>query len=57
MIYVTRILLTSSKTGKRKVITPNEPVEVDDLGEFRKEIKDKYDDFDGVNFVYEEPNA
>ena len=43
MIYVTRILLTSSKTGKRKVITPNEPVEVDDLGEFRKEIKDKYD--------------
>jgi hypothetical protein len=57
MVNVTRILLTSSKTGMRKVVTPTEPVKVEDLGKFRKEIREKYEDFDGVNFVYEEENT
>lgn len=57
MVYVTRILLTSSVTGMRKVVTPNEPVKVIDLGAYRKEIREKYCDFDGINFVYEEQNT
>ena len=57
MVNVTRILLTSSKTGMRKVVTPNEPVKVSDLNEYRKKIREKYEDFDGVNFVYEEENT
>ena len=39
MVNVTRILLTSSKTGMRKVVTPNEPVKVSNLNEYRKKIK------------------
>jgi hypothetical protein len=57
MVNVTRILLTSSKTGMRKVVTPNEPVKVFNLNEYRKKIREKYEDFDGVNFVYEEENT
>lgn len=57
MVNVTRILLTSSKTGMRKVVTPNEPVKVSNLSEYRKKIREKYEDFDGVNFVYEEENT
>ena len=57
MVYVTRILLTSSVTGMRKVVTPNEPVKVTDLGAYRKEIREKYCDFGGINFVYEEQNT
>jgi hypothetical protein len=57
MVNVTRILLTSSKTGMRKVVTPNEPVKVSNLNEYRKKIREKYEDFDGVNFVYEEENT
>ena len=57
MVSVTRILLTSSKTGLRKVITPTEPIKVSNLSEYRKEIREKYEDFDGVNFVYDEENT
>ncbi len=57
MVRVTRILLTSSKTGLRKVVTPTEPVKVSNLNKFRKEIREKYEDFDGVNLVYDEENT
>lgn len=55
--FVTRILLTSSKTGMRKAVTPKEPVGINNLDDYRKQIRREYEDFDGVNFEYYEANT
>lgn len=58
MIYVTRILLSSDKTGKKKAITPREPLLITDLGAYRKQIQQENPDYDNINFAYyEEENT
>ena len=54
MIFVTRILLSSDKTGKRKAVTPKEPVKIMDLNSYRKQVQKEYPEFDSINFAYYE---
>ena len=54
MIFITRILLSSDKTGERKAVTPREPIKITDLSSYRKQVQKEYPEFNNVNFAYYE---
>jgi hypothetical protein len=41
----------------RKAVTPKEPIGINNLDEYRRQIRGEYEDFDGVNFEYYEANT